>query len=95
MKTFIGTVISDKMNQTAVVLVERRYQHPLYGKIISKRARFHAVNALGAKVGQKVSFVETRPVSKTIFFKITKILEETKGAKEEVKIETKARRKKA
>jgi small subunit ribosomal protein S17 len=74
MKKKTGIVISDKMNKAAVVLVERRYRHPLYGKIIRSQRKIHVANEIGAKVGQKVLFVQTRPISKTIAFKIVEVV---------------------
>lgn len=76
MKKIQGTIISDKMNKAAVVLVERKYRHPLYGKIITKKKKIHAVNEIKAKTGQTVWIAETRPVSKTISFKITEVVGE-------------------
>ncbi len=75
MKKLSGVVISDKMQKAAVVLIERKYRHPLYGKIVRSKKKIHARNEIGAKEGQKVLLVETRPYSKTISFKIEKILE--------------------
>jgi len=74
MKRFVGTVVSDKMAKAAVVLVERKYRHPLYKKIVSQKKKIHARNEVSAKTGQLVSLIETRPYSKTISFKIEKIL---------------------
>jgi len=74
MKKKTGIVISDKMNKAAVVLVERRYRRPLYGKIIRSQRKIHVANEIGAKVGQKVLFVQTRPISKTIAFKIVEVV---------------------
>lgn len=74
MKTILGTVISDKMSKAAIVLVERKYRHPLYGKIMKSGNKLHAVNEIGAKIDQKVKIVEIRPISKTITFKIVEIL---------------------
>lgn len=74
MKTFEGIVVSDKMTKSAVIMLERQARHPLYGKIISRKRKIHAQNEIGAKVGQMVKIVETRPISKTITFKITEIL---------------------
>lgn len=78
MKKFLGTIISDKMNKAAVVLVESKYRHPLYGKIISKKKKFHAANEIGAKKGQTVWITETRHISKTISFRVSEIIGEGK-----------------
>lgn len=85
MKVFEGTVVSDKMTKTASVLVERKYRHPLYGKIITKKKKFHAENSLAAKIGQRVKIVETRPFSKTVTFKITEILDLKEKPEEKTK----------
>jgi small subunit ribosomal protein S17 len=86
MKTFEGKVIADRMNKAVVVLTERKFRHPLYGKILSRKRKIHAQNELGAKAGQMVKIVETRPLSKTITFKVVEILDsKMKVVKEAVK----------
>lgn len=87
MKTFKGTLVSDKMTKAAIVLIERKFHHPLYGKILTKKRKIHAVNEIGAKVGQEVEIVETRPISKTISFKITKVLGLSEKGSEEKEAE--------
>lgn len=74
MKNLSGNVISDKMQKVAVVLIERQFRHPIYGKIIKKNKKIHAENKIGAKTGDLVSLVETKPISKTVSFKIEKII---------------------
>ena len=65
-KTMTGTVISDKMKDTIVVLVERRVKHPKYGKIIKRSTKLHAHDAGNrAKIGDVVTIQECRPISKT------------------------------
>jgi small subunit ribosomal protein S17 len=59
-----GFVTSDKMTKTVVVEVTRTYQHPLYKKVVHAAKRFKAHDELGAKVGDKVVIVETRPLSR-------------------------------
>lgn len=83
MNSFEGVVFSDKMNKAAVVIIERSYRHPKYGKILRLKQKIHAVNEIGAKVGQKVVIAATRPVSKTITNKIIKIIGEEKVNLEE------------
>jgi len=73
MKVFSGKVVSDKMTKSAVVLVERKIRHPMYGKILKMKNKIHASNEIGAKVGDLVEICETKPISKTISFKINKI----------------------
>ena len=61
-----GVVVSDKMDKTIVVEVERRVQHPIYKKFIRRSKRYHAHDESNAiKVGQKVRIIESRPLSKT------------------------------
>ena len=64
-KTRKGTVVSKSGDKTVVVLVERRYRHPLYGKELTDRRKFHAHDeANRAKVGDKVRIEECRPLSR-------------------------------
>lgn len=74
MKTFEGTIISDKMAKVATVLVERKFRHAFYGKIIKRRKKVHAVNEIAAKLGQLVRIAEIRPRAKTVNFKILEII---------------------
>lgn len=61
-----GTVVSDKMDKTVVVSVERRIMHPLYKKFIKKSKKFHAHDAENScKVGDKVRIQECKPISKS------------------------------
>ncbi|MBW7940668.1 MAG: 30S ribosomal protein S17, partial [Candidatus Omnitrophica bacterium] len=65
-KTRVGTVVSTKMDKTAVVLVERPVEHPLYGKTIKRSKKYHAHdenNSCGE--GDIVRMMETRPLSRT------------------------------
>lgn len=75
-RTLTGMVTSDKMDKTVTVLVERRVKHPLYGKYVVESKKYHAhdeANECG--VGDKVEIAETRPLSKTKSWKVTRILE--------------------
>lgn len=75
-RTLTGTVTSDKMDKTVTVLVEPRVKHPLYGKYVVESKKYHAhdeANECG--VGDKVEIAETRPLSKTKSWKVTRILE--------------------
>lgn len=61
-----GTVVSNKMQDTIVVLVERRVKHPVYGKIIRRSTKIHAHDAGNTcQIGDTVTIKETRPISKT------------------------------
>lgn len=59
-----GTVVSNKMNKTVVVKVERRIRHPQYGKVITRAKKVYAHNEQPLEIGQEVTVVETRPMSK-------------------------------
>ncbi len=64
-KTMVGIVVSDRMDKTIVVVVERLVKHPLYQKFIRKRARYKAHDEKNeCKTGDEVRIIETRPVSK-------------------------------
>lgn len=74
-RTMVGEVISDKMNKTIVVKVVRDYQHPLYKKVVKgmKKYKVHD-DARQAKVGDMVEFYEGRPVSKTKYMYLSRII---------------------
>ncbi len=75
-RTLIGRVVSDKMDKTVTVLVERRVKHPMYDKIIVRSKKYHAHNGDNqAKQGDLVEIQESRPVSKTKAWAVTKLLE--------------------
>jgi small subunit ribosomal protein S17 len=75
-RTLVGRVVSDKMEKTVTVLIERRVKHPLYGKIIVQSKKFHAHNDNNeARMGDLVEIEETRPVSKTKAWRVSKLLE--------------------
>ncbi len=70
-KTLSGVVVSDKMKDTVVVLVERYVKHPKYQKFMNIRKKFKAHDAGNTKkIGDKVTIEETRPISKDKHFKI-------------------------
>ncbi len=74
MKTIKGIVVSDKMTNTVVVEVERFMAHPLYHKRLRRTKKYHVHDELGAKIGNTVELVQTRPISKTKFWKTVKIV---------------------
>ena len=78
-KTVIGYVVSDKMQKTIVVELEDRKMHPLYGKIIrtTKKVKAHDENG-DAGVGDRVSLMETRPLSATKRWRLVTVLEKAK-----------------
>mgnify|MGYP001619772238 CR=1 FL=1 len=70
-KTLIGKVVSNKMQKTVVVQIDRRIQHPVYKKFIKIKKRIKAdSNDMELVVGDTVKIVETRPMSKEKFFKV-------------------------
>jgi small subunit ribosomal protein S17 len=74
-----GVVVSDKMDKTVVVVVERRTTHPLYGKTVTRSERYHAhdeTNDVG--VGDLVRIAETRPLSKMKRWRVVEVLERAK-----------------
>lgn len=78
-KVRTGNVVSDKMDKTVVVAVERKTQHPLYKRVITRTSRFKAHDENNeCKVGDKVKIVETRPVSKQKRWKVDEILRKAK-----------------
>lgn len=76
-KTLVGVVVSDKMEKTVVVAVQRLVAHPLYGRRIRQTRRFKAHDELGAGVGDRVALMETRPLSKDKRWRVTSILEKS------------------
>ena len=78
-KVRIGYVVSDKMQKTIVVELEDRMRHPLYGKIIrtTKKVKAHDENSV-AGIGDRVSLMETRPLSATKRWRLVEILEKAK-----------------
>ncbi len=78
MKIFKGKVVSTKMAKTATVVVERILVHPIYKKRFKRVRKFQVHDELGVKVGDRVSFAATKPVSKLKKWKIRKVLGEKK-----------------
>jgi small subunit ribosomal protein S17 len=77
--TEVGRVVSDKMNKTVTVLVERRVKHPLYDKVVTKSAKHHAHDENNeCKTGDLVEIVATRKLSKTKAWRVARVLEKAK-----------------
>ena len=75
-KSRIGLVVSDKMQKTVVVAVERRVPHPIYGKMVTRTKNFKAHDEENsAKAGDRVRIVETRPLSKDKRWRVVEIVE--------------------
>ncbi|HWB71781.1 MAG TPA: 30S ribosomal protein S17 [Egibacteraceae bacterium] len=71
-----GVVASDGMDKTVVVVVERRTTHPLYGKTVTRSARYQAHDETNdCRVGDRVRIVETRPLSKTKRWRVLDVVE--------------------
>ncbi|MBX2877078.1 MAG: 30S ribosomal protein S17 [Saprospiraceae bacterium] len=78
-KTRIGVVTSNKMDKTIAVSVERRLQHPIYGKFVKKSKKFIAHDEQNqCSIGDRVRIMETRPLSKRKRWRLVEILERAK-----------------
>ena len=78
-RALVGRVVSDKMQNTVTVLVERRVKHELYGKVITRSAKYHAHVEDGvAAAGDLVEIEECRPISKTKSWRVAKVLEKAR-----------------
>ena len=75
-RTVTGRVISDKMNKTITVLVERRVKHPVYGKYVRKSTKLHAHDENNeCKEGDVVTIAECRPISKSKAWRLVEVVE--------------------
>ena len=78
-KTRIGMVVSDKMDKTVVVAIQDNVKHPKYGKVIKRIVKFKAHDENNeCAVGDKVSIMETRPLSKEKRWRVVEIIEKAK-----------------
>ncbi len=78
-RTLVGRVVSDKMNKTVTVLVERRVKHPVIGKYITRSKKIHAHSEGNEfKLGDTVEIVETAPISKTKAWKVARLVTKTR-----------------
>ncbi len=77
-KSRVGLVTSDKMTRTVVVAMTRQYAHPVYGKQMTRTKTVKARNDLEARAGDTVRIVETRPLAKTVHWRVAEILERAK-----------------
>ncbi len=74
-RSFSGRVVSDKMDKTVTVLVERKVKHPVIGKVVAKSKKFHAHDENNeCKEGDLVTITESRPLSKTKTWVVSKIV---------------------
>jgi small subunit ribosomal protein S17 len=75
-----GRVVSDKMDKTVTVVVERQMMHPVIGKVVRRSRKYHAHNeANDAKMGDTVVIEECRPLSKTKAWKVAKVAERARA----------------
>ena len=75
-RTLVGEVVSDKRSKTITVLVVRRTKHELYGKIVAKSSKYHAHDENSEyKMGDVVEISETRPISKTKSWVVTRLVQ--------------------
>ena len=77
-KSRTGVVTSDKMTKTVSVVMERRFAHPVYGKQITRSKSVKARNEVGAKTGDTVRIMETRPLAKTVNWRVIEVVERAK-----------------
>ncbi len=79
-RTLIGRVVSDKMQKTVTVLVERRVKHPLYGKYVAKSKKYHAHDEANQyKDGDTVEIAESKPISRSKSWVVTRLVEAAKA----------------
>jgi len=75
-RTVIGRVLSNKMQQSATVVVERRVKHPVYGKYVRRSKKYHVHDAQNElNIGDVVQIKECRPISKTKSWTLDKVIE--------------------
>ncbi|MEW6513886.1 MAG: 30S ribosomal protein S17 [Pseudomonadota bacterium] len=78
-RTLEGRVVSDKMQQTVTVLIERKVKHPVIGKVITRSRKYHAHNeGFDAAAGDLVQIEECAPISKTKAWRVCKVIEKAR-----------------
>ena len=78
-RTLQGRVVSDKMDKTVTVLVERRVKHPVIGKVMIRSKKYHAhVEGLEANDGDLVQIEECAPISKTKAWRVSEVVEKAR-----------------
>jgi small subunit ribosomal protein S17 len=76
-RTLVGRVVSNKMDKTVTVKVERRVKHPMYGKYVVRTTKYHAHDESNQiNEGDLVEIAETRPISKTKAWKVTRVVQQ-------------------
>ena len=80
-KVLLGEVVSDRMNKTITVKVERRVRHPIYERVVKRSKNYHAHDERDeCQVGDQVRIIETRPLSKTKRWRLLEIVRRRAGA---------------
>ena len=80
-RTLTGRVVSDKMDKTVTVLVERRVTHPMYGKVMTRSRKYHAHDEKNEfHEGDVVLIEECRPISRTKSWRVAKLVEKARAA---------------
>ena len=74
-KTLTGRIVSNKMQKTVTVLIERKVKHPLYGKYITRSTRYHAHTEQALNEGDMVEIQECRPMSRTKAWKVVRLVQ--------------------
>ena len=78
-KTILAKVLSNKMDKSATVVVERQIKHPVNGKFIKRTSKFHIHDENNeCNIGDRISIMETRPISKNKCWRLIKIIEKAK-----------------
>jgi small subunit ribosomal protein S17 len=78
-QTLIGRVVSDRMDKTVTVIVERRVKHPLYGKVVTKSSKYHAHDEKNEfKQGDLVEIEACRKLAKTKAWRVTRLVEKAR-----------------
>lgn len=78
-RTLTGRVVSDKMDKTVTVLVERMVKHPMYGKVVRRSKKYHAHDENNEfRVGDVVEIEESRPLSKTKAWRVIRLVEKSR-----------------
>jgi small subunit ribosomal protein S17 len=79
-RTLVGRVISNKMDKTVTVLIERKVRHPVFGKYMVQSTKLHAHDEGNAlREGDLVEIAETRPLSRTKTWTVTRVVEQARG----------------
>ena len=79
-RTLTGRVVSNKMQKTVTVLIERKVKHPLYGKYITRSTRYHAHTEQALNEGDTVEIQECRPMSRTKAWKVVRLVQASRSA---------------